>query len=331
MKKALYVIIGLLVVYLVLCLVGPKVSHIERTTTVNQKPEMVKAQLVDLKFFNEKWSPWTKKDSKMKITYSGEVGKPGYKYDWEGNPDSVGTGSMEFSGISGDTIKQKLVFKNWNMSSDVYLVTVPEGEGTKVTWGLTMPMGFMWRGMGLFMSPEKMMGKDFDEGIASMKKSLEAVSATPAYNVQEKDWEAKTFVGKKGVFKFVELPKFFAETYPKLMGELAANKIETTGAPSAIYFKYDEIKMETECAAIFCLKEKKAVKGWETWNIPAGKVLLIEYYGAYDKSAAAHMAMDAYMKEKGLSQSMVIEEYVTDPMNEKDTAKWLTNIVYVLK
>ena len=37
------------------------------------------------------------------------------------------------------------------------------------------------------------------------------------------------------------------------------------------------------------------------------------------------------MKEKKLDYTFVIEEYVTDPTLEKDTAKWLTNIYYILK
>lgn len=43
------------------------------------------------------------------------------------------------------------------------------------------------------------------------------------------------------------------------------------------------------------------------------------------------MAMGKYLSEKGLTQQLVVEEYVTDPVAEKDTSKWLTNIYYVLK
>ena len=60
-------------------------------------------------------------------------------------------------------------------------------------------------------------------------------------------------------------------------------------------------------------------------------MFLIEYFGSYEKSANAHYAMDAYMKEKGVIQSFVLEEYITDPMTEKDTAKWQTNIFYFVK
>jgi effector-binding domain-containing protein len=63
-------------------------------------------------------------------------------------------------------------------------------------------------------------------------------------------------------------------------------------------------------------------------------MLKIAYYGAYDGSMnmPAHEAIDAYIKEKGLTHyGNVIEEYVTDPMAEKDTTKWLTNIYYMVK
>jgi effector-binding domain-containing protein len=333
MKKVLYVIIGLLVIYLILCLVGPKVSHIERTAVIDQKPEVVKEKLLDLKFFNEKWSPWTKKDSKMKVTYSGEVGKEGYKYDWDGNPDSVGSGSMVFTGISGDTIKQKLIFNTWNMTSDIHLIAVPEGEKTKVTWALTMPMGFMWRGMGLFMSAEKMMGKDFDEGIASMKTALESVASAPMFAVKEIEWPETNFIGsKRAMVTMMEMPGFYSKHLPAIGEALGKNKIQPEAAPMGLYWSFDEKEMKGDMAAVFKVAPGAKVKGFENYTFPGGKVLHVEYYGNYEKIGAAHKAIDAYMKEKGLTQDAgVFEEYVTDPMSEKDTMKWLTNIYYRVK
>lgn len=330
MKKVLYVIVGLVVVYLIMCMVGPKESVMERTTVVNQKPDVVKAQLVDFKFFNEKWSPWTPKDPNIKITYAGELGKPGYKYDWEGN-DSVGVGAMEFAGISGDSIKQKLIFKDWGMISDVYLIATPEGEGTKVTWKMVMPMGFIWRGFGLFMDGEKQMGRDFNNGIANMKTALESLqTATANYEVKEMECEAKTYYGIKTNTTFDKLAAFFGESYGKIGAAMGKAKAQPIGPPKAIYWTFDEKTLVTDVAAVMEFANGTKIAGLEKWEVPAGKVLLIEYYGAYDKSNA-HYAMDAYMKEKGLIQSLVLEEYVTDPMTEKDTAKWLTNIYYILK
>ncbi|MBK6522736.1 MAG: GyrI-like domain-containing protein [Sphingobacteriaceae bacterium] len=89
--------------------------------------------------------------------------------------------------------------------------------------------------------------------------------------------------------------------------------------------------MVGDLAAVMEFANGTKISGLEKWETPAGKVLLIEYYGSYDKSGNAHYAMDAYMKEKGYTQGTVLEEYVTDPMSEKDTAKWLTNIFYIVK
>lgn len=333
MKKLFYVIIGLMVGYTILCLFGPSDTKAERSIVINKPNDAVLHKLADLKFFHDSWSPWTEKDPNMKTTYTGECCEPGSSMSWESEVDEVGKGKMTFEKYNGDSVIETLHFDGMG-DSKVYFTATKENEATKVTWGMTSKVPFFGRAFMLFMNMDKMIGPDFEKGLGMLKKAMENMKEEAAdihYDIKETNWEARSFVGKKGTFKFMELPKFFADTYPKLGETIGKEKIETIGAPSAIYFKYHEVKMETECAAVFGLKEKKAIKGWETFDIPASKVLLIEYYGAYDKSANAHYAMDAFMKEKGLSQSFVIEEYVTDPMTEKDTAKWLTNIYYVLK
>ena len=74
------------------------------------------------------------------------------------------------------------------------------------------------------------------------------------------------------------------------------------------------------------------IKGGSVAEIAAGKAAVIDYYGAYEGSGEAHFAMDDYLKEFGLTAGgPVIEEYITDPMTEPDTAKWLTKIIYPLK
>lgn len=333
MKKVIYVIVGLLVVYLILCLVGPKQVKVERSTEIKiSDVEEMQHKLADLKFFHDKWSPWTKWDSTMKVNYTGECCKPGSSYSWESEKDNVGKGSMTFNEFKGDSVLLTLHFDGMG-DSKVYYLTTKKGEVMNVTWGMISDFDFFSRAFMLFMNMDKMLGADFESGLAALKKEIESmpVETSVKYDIQEIDWAEHFYIGVKGKHKFTELAKFFGESYGKIGAFMAKNKLEMGCAPSAIYFTYDDKNMETECAAVMCLKEKKETKELETYLIPAGKALLIPYYGAYDKSANAHNAMDAYMKEKGLMQSMVIEEYVTDPMSEKDTSKWLTNIYYILK
>ncbi len=330
MKKVLYVIIGLVVGYFVLCLFGPKEIKVERSIVVNADPAVVKNQLGDLKFFQEKWSPWSEKDPNMKVSYMGEMGKAGSGYSWSGNKE-VGTGTMVVVSTEGDSVIQKLSFDGMGDSRTFYAVK-PENNSAKITWGISFDVGFMGRAMMLFMNMDKMMGADFEKGLNKFKTAVESMPApTAQYDIKELNWEEKTFIGKRGTFSFEKLSPFFAENYPKIFDELDKTKVTPLMAPSAIYFKYDEQKGEADCAAVTCVPKGTNIKGLETFAVPTSRVLQVQYYGAYDKSAAAHMAMDKYIKEHNLpTQSHVIEEYVTDPMHEKDTAKWLTNIYYVI-
>ncbi len=333
MKKILYIIIGLIAVYLILCIFGSSSMKVERSTEINAPADMIRSKITDLKFFYESWSPWTEKDPAMKVTYTGEPGKEGSSMAWESDKKEVGIGSMTYKYTHGDTVMQALYFKGQG-EAQVYHVVSANGAGSKVTWIMQNKIPFVMRGMMLFMNIDKMVGPDFEKGLAKLKTAIESMPAeqpTQHYTINEINWEAKTFYGKKETLSFDKMSAFFGENYPKLAKELAAAKINVIGAPKGIFFKFDEKTMITECAAVMEVAKGTKLANWEKFETPAGKVLSIEYYGPYDKSAQAHYAMDAYMKEKGLTQSLVLEEYVTDPMMEKDPAKWLTNIFYLIK
>ncbi len=331
MKKVLYVIVGLFLVYILLCLFGPASVKVERSIEINAPKELVLEKLADLKFFHDKWSPWTEKDTAAKNTYTGEMGQPGSTYAWESEKDDVGKGMMIYDRTINDSVQQTLRFDGMG-DSKVYYVVETSNNLTKVTWGMTFDVGFFGRGFMLFMNFEKQMAPDYEKGLNSMKQVMEALaSETSNYDVKEIQWEAKTFYGIKQTLTFDKLAGFFGESYGKLGAALAKTKTEYLGAPKAIYFSFDEQTMVTECAAAMEVPNGTKIDGFDKYETPAGKVLLIEYYGAYDKSGDAHKAMDAYIKKNGLTQGMVFEEYVTDPMVEKDTAKWLTNIFYQIK
>jgi len=331
MKKVLYVLIGLVAIYLIMCLIGPSTIKMERSIDINASKEIVQSKLADLKFFHDEWSPWTEKDTAAINTYTGEMGQPGSTYAWESKVDEVGKGMMIYDKTVGDSVLQTLRFDGMGDSRVYFITTGAENNATKVTWGMTFNVGFFGRGFMLLMNFEKQMAPDYEKGLASMKKAMESLSVAPAYEVKEIQWDAKTFYGIKQTVAFDKMAAFFGESYGKLGAALAKAKLQYIGAPKAIYFSYDEKTMTSECAAAMEVANGTKLAGFEKYETPAGKVLLIEYYGAYDKSAAAHYAMDDYMKKNGLTQGMVIEEYVTDPMVEKDTAKWLTNIFYTLK
>lgn len=332
MKKVAYVLGGLILLYLILALAGPSNIKVERSIVINKSGETLKSVLGDFKFFHDNWSPWTEKDPAMVNNYSGKPGEIGHRYEWSGNKE-VGKGAMELVSMQGDSINQKLSFEGEG-DSKAYYVVKSSGDTSNITWGVSFDIGFMGRPFMLFMNMDKMMGADFESGLGKLKKAIESMPATAPtanYTVQEIDWTERTFIGKRATLKFEAMKEFFGTNYPRIFEELGKAKMEPTMAPSAIYWTWEQEKGQADCAAVACVPFGTKVKGWESFDMIAAKVLQIAYYGAYEKSMDAHMAMDAYMKAKNLPmQSYVVEEYVTDPMTEKDTAKWLTNIYYVL-
>lgn len=334
MKKILYVIIGISALYLILCFFGPSTIKVERSIDIKTSSvEDLQHKLADLKFFHDKWSPWTRKDPTMKKIYSGNCCESGSSYSWESENDSVGKGNITFNKFSTDTVLFTFTFDGKPASKMYYITKANNNEAVNVVWGMMFNVGFFGRAPMLFMSFDKMIGPDYETGLANLKREIESMPVETAsnYEVKELSWEAKTFYGVKDKLSYEKLPAFFGTSYGKIGEALGKAKAQPIGMPKAFYFTFDEKTMVMDVAAVMEVANGTKLEGVEKFETPASKVLLIEYFGAYDKSANAHYAMDAYMKEKGLTQTFVLEEYANDPMVEKDTAKWQTNIFYLVK
>lgn len=334
MKKFLYVILALVLVYFIIALFGPKEMKVERSISINKPSSLVTSKLADYRFFHDDWSPFTALDPNMKTSYKGNPGEIGHSYRWEGNKEA-GSGEMEIKAFNGDSLLQRVTFDGMGDSKS-YFIAKDKSPATEVSWGIMFEIGFLFRPMALFMNMEKQVGAEFEKGLATLKTKLESmkagVSAASNHEVKEVQWEARTFYGtKKTKMDGAKLAGFFGENFPKMWLELEKEKIQSCMSPCGLFYSWDEKTMATECAAAFCVPNDKQLKGWEKYSIPASKVLHAPHYGAPEKSIEAHYAIDAYMKERKLDYTFVIEEYVTDPTLEKDTARWLTNIYYILK
>ncbi|MFN7117216.1 MAG: GyrI-like domain-containing protein [Saprospiraceae bacterium] len=153
------------------------------------------------------------------------------------------------------------------------------------------------------------------------------------YVVQEMDAPVKYFVGIREKINMSEMTsERFGQFLPKVFAAVKAAKVEVDGPPCGLFFLWDEANQQVELAYAVSLKAKASVPGLTTFEVPAGQRLLVDYYGPYAGTGAAHAAMDEYVKVHQLEGGIPVwEEYVTDPMAEPDTAKWLTKVWYPVR
>ena len=119
-------------------------------------------------------SPWEKRDPNMKRTYSGAERGPGAVYQWDGNSE-VGAGRMELTESTPSShVAVKLDFIKPFEGHDVAEFTlVPAGDSTNVTWRMHGPNRYLGKVMMVFINMDKMLGKDFDQGLAGLKAAAE--------------------------------------------------------------------------------------------------------------------------------------------------------------
>ncbi len=175
MTTVLYIIAGLVLLIVVLAVIAPKSYDVSRSITINQPVSKVFNYLKYLKNQDE-WSPWQKRDPNMKKEFVGTDGEVGALSKWEGNKD-VGMGEQELKRIvDNEVIEFELRFlKPWKSESIAYLKVNEANVGqTQVNWGFRGRNKFPVSIMMLFMNMDKAVGKDFEEGLESLKSLMES-------------------------------------------------------------------------------------------------------------------------------------------------------------
>lgn len=151
----------------------PDTFRIERSISLKAPPEKVFAQINDFKAWSA-WSPWEKKDPAMKRTQSGNASGKGAIYQWDGNSD-VGAGRMEITDTAPPSrITIKLDFlQPFEAHHTAEFTLQAKGDTTSVTWAMFGPQRFIAKVMGIFVSIDSMVGKDFEVGLANLKAIAE--------------------------------------------------------------------------------------------------------------------------------------------------------------
>jgi uncharacterized protein YndB with AHSA1/START domain len=160
-------------IVLILAATKPNTFSVQRATTVKAPPERIFPLINDFHQWAS-WSPYENKDPAMKRSFGGAADGKGAVYGWEGNKN-VGSGRMEILDTSKPSkIVIKLdFFTPFEGHNTAEFTMLPQGDAINLTWLMHGPAPFMSKVMQVFINLDKMIGKDFEIGLANLKRLTE--------------------------------------------------------------------------------------------------------------------------------------------------------------
>ncbi len=152
----------------------PDSFRIERRIRIKAAPATIFALIDDVRRWTA-WSPWEKMDPALRRDYSGPASGQDAAYAWEGN-NKVGKGQMRIiESTPPSRIRIQLDFlKPFEAHNTAEFTLQPLGDETEVVWAMYGPQPYLSKLMGMVVSMDKLVGKDFENGLANLKASAES-------------------------------------------------------------------------------------------------------------------------------------------------------------
>jgi hypothetical protein len=173
MLTVLWIIFALIAVVLVLAALRPGNFRISRSLEINAPASRIFPYIEDFTRWAE-WSPYEKLDPGMKRNMGAITRGKGATYAWSGN-NKVGQGSMAISETKQDSLVAiDLSFtRPMKAENEVNFTLEPSSHGTLVGWHMDGTNNFIGKIFGLFMNIDRMVGRQFEEGLGNLKRITE--------------------------------------------------------------------------------------------------------------------------------------------------------------
>jgi len=181
MTVALLAILVAVVALLAYAGTRPPSFRIQRSIRI-AAPMLQVAELIDDFRQWQKWSPWERLDPAMQRSFSGADAGVGAVYEWT-SKGKAGAGRMEITEMRADAEKGLIAikldfFKPFKASNSAEFVMTPTDAGTDLDWAMFGPSPFLSRLAGVFLDMDKLIGRDFEAGLAALKHNAEQAGAS---------------------------------------------------------------------------------------------------------------------------------------------------------
>jgi hypothetical protein len=170
---AAIIVVSLVAITLAYAATRPDSFQLARSVSIKAAPEKIFPLIDDLHSFN-RWNPFLKNDPGIKLTYSGPAKGKGTAHEWDGN-SRVGKGRLEITdSMPASKIVMKLdMIKPIEGHNRVEFTLEPKDGATTVTWAMSGKSAYIAKLMGVFISMDKMVGREFEAGLADLKAFAE--------------------------------------------------------------------------------------------------------------------------------------------------------------
>ena len=166
-------IVVLLAALVLFALTRPNRFEVRRTASIRAPADRIFPLLTDFQRWGA-WSPYEKKDPAMRRTFSGAATGRSAVYAFEGN-GQIGAGRLEITEASPSSrVALTLdMIKPMKGHNEIEFTLQPTGDSTMVTWAMRGSSPFLAKVMHLFFNMDRMIGRDFETGLANLKANAE--------------------------------------------------------------------------------------------------------------------------------------------------------------
>ena len=339
MKIIKYILLLLLIFVIgfsIYIAVQPNSYNVTRTKTINAPQAVVYDNVIDFKNW-EAWNSWVEEKPETVVTLPAQTAGVGGSYSWE-DDDGIGT-MTTIDTKPNSSITQEMQFDEFPKSDVKWNFEPKEDGSTEVTWNISgKDLPFSFKMFSAFMGGmEKQIGPHFERGLTMLDSVVQAEMKVYSINVEGiTQHSGGYYLYNTTSCKFSEFEKNMTAMLPKVGAYAMTHNVTMAGPPFVLYHKWDE---END-AVIFSCCVPTTVKiisnepGILTGELKSFRTVKTVLKGNYSNLKEAWETTMKYIADNNLEAiegGPMLETYITDPMNQPNPAKWVTEIYVAVK
>ncbi|MBK9270657.1 MAG: GyrI-like domain-containing protein [Saprospiraceae bacterium] len=321
---------GIFGLYVIGCIFSPSTMTDKGEIKIKCTKGLLGVMINDIKEW-PKWLSWKNEDPELSISLGGRHVNQGANFTFEGPIFGKGRVELEES-LKDSLMAAQIINDQWPAKVVVTFQIIPESNSSVLLTTrsrIVSKIPFFKR--VLYRNFQAEYRNRHQEDLAGLKNYIEGMINTQ-FGADATTFPKKYYVGVKAPIYNMNIPKFYAENFPKVYKLLDSMQIKQSGPPVGLIYDWEGGSNYVYIMAALPVEQKfKPPTGFELEEVPEIPCVKLEVFGHYNNLKTAHVKMDYFMNTSSFTLfPPIIEEYVTNPNEEPDTTKWLTNVYYLL-